>query len=611
MNLGTINIQNFLSYGEADFDLEKAGLTSVEGENMDDDSTKSNGSGKSGFLDAIVWCLFGTTLRGYENDEVVHRKVGENCLVVMRMHDGAHDYVVTRARKHTKLKNSLRVTRDGEDISGPSNAETQNIVEKILGCSMQTFLSSVVFGQDRAYRFSSLTDSEQKKILDEVLGVERFADACSVARTKMQEINAGIESSKRLREREQQSLAEADEDLADAEKRDASYEEDRAEKLADIAVQIVDAKRQLKKSTQALDKDVTKKAVEKEESKVEQKRAEFLATDNSLIQARARRGEASSRVAEIRAHVIRHERSGSCPTCGQAVDEKKQAKTLGETKKRLKEAERELQDLDDAIKTLSEEKISRSDKLTIAKGLAERARDAHLAAISADGSAKAAAKTVSDLEARLVEVRKATNPYAAIAEKATKRQIKHENEIARINTTAVLETDKLAKFEFWVKAYGAKGLRSLLLDSSLPLLNEEAARISDAITGGMITVEFSATSELKSGKTVDKFAVNTINKQGAGDYRGLSAGEKAKVDLCVGLALQKLVASRSTASFNIMVMDEGLDHLDVVSAERVIEALADVGKESIYVISHNEELRNFMPNSLVIRKEDGFSMVVS
>jgi DNA repair exonuclease SbcCD ATPase subunit len=59
-----------------------------------------NGAGKSAMIDALVWCLFGTTLRGYENDEVVNRRVGKDCMVKVTLEDGDELYTVTRARRH-------------------------------------------------------------------------------------------------------------------------------------------------------------------------------------------------------------------------------------------------------------------------------------------------------------------------------------------------------------------------------------------------------------------------------------------------------------------------------------------------------------------------------
>ena len=60
MKIGTVKIENFLSFKHADFDFDNQGLTLVTGLNKDN-SKRSNGSGKSTLIEALVWCLFGET----------------------------------------------------------------------------------------------------------------------------------------------------------------------------------------------------------------------------------------------------------------------------------------------------------------------------------------------------------------------------------------------------------------------------------------------------------------------------------------------------------------------------------------------------------------------
>ena len=64
-----INIQNFLSIGEASIDFSNNGYTLVKGfNNNKDDLATSNGSGKSSLFEAICWCLTGETIRGIKSD---------------------------------------------------------------------------------------------------------------------------------------------------------------------------------------------------------------------------------------------------------------------------------------------------------------------------------------------------------------------------------------------------------------------------------------------------------------------------------------------------------------------------------------------------------------
>lgn len=604
-------VQNFLSFGKASFDFRSAGLTFVEGENLDDDSANSNGSGKSAMIDALVWCLFGITLRGYENDEVVHRKVGEDCLVQVHLEIEDELYTISRARRHSKLKNTLRVTHDnlGEDMSGPSNTETQLVVEKLLGCSRRTFMSSVVFGQDRGYRFSSLTDKEQKEILDEVLGVERFAQACSSARSKVTSIGIAVDNIRRDHERAEELRDQAAEEVDGLREKDASFETDRKGKLKEQREKLTKAKEWIKKN--ATDNtDKLKDAVEKALTKVTAAEKEVASHNKKATEAKVARASIKPKVEELRASVKKHESlAGDCPTCGQHVDEVQHERVIVDLKKKLASAAKAYEKADELTSEVESALDDAQRKCTDARGSALSAQKILNEAVAETANAISWKRRVKDHEDRIAELEKEDNPYSALAERVEVKRKKYIKEAELLTMQLGAEEARLKLAEFWVQAFGAKGLRSLLLDSSLPLLNEEAMRISRAVTGGAIKVEFSATSDLKSGKTVDKFEVRVDNKYGAATYLGNSAGERAKADLCVGLALQRLVASRSSASFNVCFFDEVFDHLDGAAHERVVDVLSEIDKESVFVVSHNDDLKAWFPAALRIVKKKGFSRV--
>ena len=616
MKITRMTIQNFLSFGEAEFDLDGSGLTLVEGENLDDESARSNGSGKSAMIDALVWCLFGSTLRGYENDEVVNRKVGEDCVVTVRLipNDESVAYEVSRARRHRKLKNTLRVVeinRGGEssDASGSSNTETQEAIEKLLGCTKRTFLSSVVFGQDRAYRFSSLTDKDQKEILDEVLGVERFSAAYVAARAKLSEVNTSIADIQRHLEQAKKLKEQADDEIENLREKDEAFVRGHEAKIALERVHYTKAKQQLGKlskvdsTTTAIDLSACRGAVKGIEKIIAKAMQEEAA-------AKIAAGAIRHKLSELRDREESHKKlSGDCPTCAQKIDRKHQAKVVAAVKKAIEGAVATSDELDAITREKTKDLESAKKRLRDARDAVLTAEKVHNEAVGAEADVKSWKRRLAEHESRIAEYEVAENPYTDLLQRVRTKSAKYGKDVSMLTGRLEEEEVKLKIATFWVDAFSAKGLRSLLIDSSLPLLNEEAARISRAVTGGSIDVEFSATSELKSGKTVDKFEVRVDNKHGAGTYAGNSAGERAKVDLCVGLALQKLVASRSSASFNVVFFDEVFDHLDGAAHERVVEVLSEIDKDSVFVVSHDEGLKAWFPASLRIVKKGGFSRV--
>src|SRR5882724_2424014 len=612
LRIMSMHVETFLSFGEADFDFADAGLVLVEGDNRDDDSARSNGSGKSAMIDALVWCLFGTTLRGYQHDDVVNRRSGDaGCVVTTYLSSGAEKWAVTRARRHKKLKNTLTV----EDASGvgfvyASDKDAQAEVERRLGCSERTFLSSVVFGQDRAYRFSSLTDGEQKKILDEVLGVERFADACTAARKATAAAGAELETARRELKAVEHLRGELEEEIGDLDAKHTSFEEAQASKVEAEREKLARWKAQLGKTRKFPNIPVLKLAAEvalKALAASEKRSEKWVGVD-----AEARAAVAGSKtkldltVAELRR---RRAAPGKCPTCGQKVAGKVGTDAVAE----LRDEVEKLQVANAGWVKIAEEAAATMTscraELKAARQAMADAQNAWNAGVALEADASSLRRRRADCEERIAELEGEVSPYAELAGAARVKHARYEKEAKALAVDVAVHEVDLKRAQFWVQAFGAAGLRSLLLDTSLPILNEEASRVSRAVTGGSISIEFSATSEQKSGKVVDRFEVRVDNRHGAGTYEGNSAGERAKVDLCVGLALQRLVASRSTASFNIAFYDEVFDHLDSAAHERVVGVLSDLDKESVFVVSHDDDLKAWFQATLRVVKEGGMSRV--
>lgn len=595
-----MHARNFLSLGEVDLDLTDLGLVLIEG---------PNGRGKSALVDAVVWCFYGITLRGYENDEVVHRRVGKDCYVTIQIEDGDDTYSIRRARKHTEYKNTLRVTRnEDEDISRPSTTETQELIDELLG-SRRTFLSSVVFGQDRAYRFSQLTDKEQKEILDEVLGVGRFAEAGDAARKQASTIEAALDIKRRDLEKAEAARDQADEDVVDLRKKDAAFDSAREDKLQVEFDKINKAKSNLA-DCEAVDVAKLKTKLDKVRKEVpvyEKVMTDLIAEEATKKAARA---QTKLQLDQLTTHVQKHLGPAQCPTCGQDLDKKQRDATAKSYGKQLKEMQTKF---DEVVKPAHEDAQRRladaGEALRNAKAAVLAAEKAHNEAVGLEANARTWRSRIEDGKRRIKEIEEEINPYAALVAATEKKRAKAASEALLLLKQVDAEEERLKVAQFWVQAFGARGLRSLLLDSSLPTLNQEAKRVSRAITDGEIEIEFSTTSELKSGKTVDRFDVRVDNKQGAGSYLGNSQGERARVDLCVGLALQRLVASRSTSSFNVAFFDEVFDHLDSSAHERVVEVLGEIDKESVFVISHDENLKAWFPATITMVKRDGFSQL--
>ena len=117
--------------------------------------------------------------------------------------------------------------------------------------------------------------------------------------------------------------------------------------------------------------------------------------------------------------------------------------------------------------------------------------------------------------------------------------------------------------EFWKVAFSDTGIKSMLIDSALPHMNECVSTELERTAPGKFTVSFDTLSETKSGKIKDKFNINILNNetQSTG-HKKLSGGEMRIVDLCCMSALRSLAERLYQKRFFHIFYDEILDSLD-------------------------------------------------
>jgi DNA repair exonuclease SbcCD ATPase subunit len=146
-------------------DLDRKGLTLIEGKNLDEDD--SNGSGKSSLFDAISFALFGQTVRGLKGNDVIHRKFGKECEVRLEFYFKKTPYIVVRKRK----PDEFYVEVEGKRVELGTQAMTQDWLNKQLEIDYDLFRSTVVFAQGETFNFIDSTNKEQKEILSKIMRI--------------------------------------------------------------------------------------------------------------------------------------------------------------------------------------------------------------------------------------------------------------------------------------------------------------------------------------------------------------------------------------------------------------------------------------------------------
>lgn len=639
MNLQDLTIKNFLTIGEASINLDNRGLLLVQGVNEDDSSAISNGAGKSSIVDAICWCLYGTTARGVSGDAVVHRIAKKDCSVTLELMDGADLYRVTRHRKHKVNANQLFVHRvDGAatiDMSKGTDKETQGVLEKLIGCSLEVFTSSVYAGQEQMPDLPGMTDKMLKTLIEEAAGVEVLTEAYNIARAQYNAATAATAVKEAQFSQALEKQMQLEKQLLETELKVSEFDAGRKTrayaKLAEVlpiqqAVKGLQATLMTHDEAKAIsDLEIANKALESAAS--EQKERDRMQAEVVPLERAVAASAASARMLkealdrEVAALKDIDSLVGKpCGECGKtycehdleaartarlkSIEESKAA-VLKEASKVLKlktelNAAKEVLDKFVSGMTVVTDVLSkRSNALFVTNEVVRLKRDID--------SSNAKIVSIKEEAARIM---KEPNAWAVVLDSVKEQIAKHEEAIEELRKNVDKARAESELYADAVSVFGPAGMRAHILDTVTPFLNERTHEYIGALSDGNISAIWSTLTKSAKGDLKEKFSIDVSNKTGADSFKGLSGGEKRKVRLACALALQDLVASRATKPIDLFVGDEIDDAVDPAGLERLMGILERKAKDrgTVLIISHNS-LADWCDQVVTVKKNGGYSTI--
>ncbi len=179
-----------------------------------------------------------------------------------------------------------------------------------------------------------------------------------------------------------------------------------------------------------------------------------------------------------------------------------------------------------------------------------------------------------------------------------KQQVEAEREVA------ALEIGNYRKLE---RAFGKDGVPALLIEQALPQIEEKANELLDRLSNGAMRVSFLTQAGFKDKKRDDlkeTLDIQISDGAGARDYELFSGGEAFRVNFAIRLALSEVLAQRTGARLQTLVIDEGFGSQDAEGRQRLVEAINTVSRDfaKILIITHLDELKEAFPNRIDVEK---------
>lgn len=640
MKFGIIEIDNFLVIGSAKVNLADRGLILIQGENDDDSSALSNGAGKSSLMDALCWCLTGTTARGVSGDEVVNNKVGKDTRVMVPIIEGSDTYEVVRHRKHKPHKNALHLAHIDAagvrtDLTKGTDKLTQEEVYKILGCGYEVFKSAIYAGQEQMPDLPAMTDKSLKMLIEEAAGTEILEQAYKEASQRFQKashardtVNAELE-----RARLDRISAEGMETMLKADI--TRWVDNQTTVIANANVVVADltAKfRSAKADLDKLDEPSARTALMKEQAKldaveterdIERKLVDELTKADSAVNTiSVRLNQTEENIHHERRDIEKfNEKVGTpCPSCGKDFCEhdiedarKLAAERLDVLTLKRDERAIELEDARKSRQTLAERLKKHRASMTDISATSARIEALNkllheIAGVKA-GVSKLAGQ-LRDAMARVAEEKKREHPYAKQLERAEKEIELAKATIESLEKSLEEADRKLEIANTVVKVFAPAGVRAHILDTVTPALNDQTAKYLGTLSDGNIAATWTTLVKNAKGELREKFSIEVAKASGSASFAGLSGGEKRKVRIACALALQDLVASRATKPIDLFIGDEIDQALDTNGLERLTAVLEEKARErgTVVVISHND-LKDWVSQILTVRNTGGIAEV--
>ena len=669
-----IEAQNFLSLGNISVDIEDRGLTIIDGINNDSSNFDNNGSGKSSIVEAIVYSLFGKTIRGISDDTLVNREVGKKLEVSIDLEvDGKH-YRITRRRKYSS-KNNIELWIEGKDATPYSEKELNLEVERILGMSYKVFTSSIVFS-DKSIKFAMSTNSELKDIFEDILNLDFLTECYEVAKNRISLSENKIQSltSKKLdTEASLKSLEEFQNNALEEYRREIEAKNNSICNLKELieetktSIECIKDEIKLEEGnliiqktkldelssqlhqttpifTEEFDELKHKNSIDTYRNEIES--LEEILNGEKLKATKIKNAisKKKSEKEELEEDINNSPKVGDiCKYCGSVItkDTKCEVKenTIRELEVLLQELEEDKKSQQSIIDTYTDKLEKAYENLRKAKKLKKEDYEDFLARkekFLRDNSDKHIRKLIEEQKEEVNSIEKTIvskkMELSSLEERyrLKKQELKNlenyepknnselysdkikekKSHLEILSNNMETETKLLEELNFWKVAYGNQGIKSFLLEDIVPYLNNRVNKYLKYLSEGTF-IEFTTTKLLKSGNTKDSFTVTIWKEDKPVEYSLFSGGEKKRLDISIILGIQDLIATRNNRNINVAFLDEVFDALDVTGVESIIQVLQELmqERESIFVITHNPELKTFFSNVITVIKDNGVSSI--
>lgn len=168
--LERIQAKNLCAFKTLDYKVEQQHTTLIFGNNMDDDSQQSNGSGKSAMLEAIAIGITGETLRKAKMDEIINDAEDTAEVEINLTNPDEEQQLIVHRAIFRKTAQKIDITFvDGEDVSNIVQSgvtEYNKYILETIGLTRDDVFANYILTEEKFISFLSASDRDKKDIIN-------------------------------------------------------------------------------------------------------------------------------------------------------------------------------------------------------------------------------------------------------------------------------------------------------------------------------------------------------------------------------------------------------------------------------------------------------------
>jgi DNA repair exonuclease SbcCD ATPase subunit len=568
INFEKIRFKNFLSYGNqfTEIDFQKSKTTLILGK---------NGYGKSSFLDALTFALFGKSFRGINKPQLVNSINEKDCLVEVEFQIGTTNYKVRRGIK----PNIFEIYRNNSLLDQSSSAVDQQkwFEQSVLKMNYKSFTQIVIIGSSNFVPFMQLSPAHRREVIEDLLDIKIFSSMNNIIKDKIRILKEEIKTL----DLKKQSLKDK-----------VQMQNDFIEEIENQGKQNIDKKKKI--ITQLInecDTYVFKNGeVEEQIFTLTEELQQVSGASEKLKKLGNLKGKISQKVSTITTEHKFFTKNTVCPTCTQKIGEEFRLNKISEAETKAKELQGGYEELEKAIR---DEEIREGHFLRISKEITNLNHEISKNNTRVSGHQR----QIRDLE---TEIR-------TITEQLENRNTEHEKlkqyEDGLNQTFEELSNKKelITYHDFAYSLLKDSGVKSKIIKKYLPLINQQINRylqMMDFYINFTLNEQF---EESVQSPIYEDFS-----------YSSFSEGEKSRINLSLLFAWREVAKLKNSVSCNLIIFDEVFDSsLDSAGTEEFLKIIRYVISDAnIFVISHKGGLEDKFQSVITVDKKKNFSCMV-